>query len=57
MRLARQEPEFEIADIHRWPDWPDRRRLTGLDGRDIGIDRPQQLAGGVFGLARLGEPV
>ena len=37
-RLARQEPEFEIAGIHRWPDWPDRQRLTGLDGRDIGID-------------------
>ena len=38
MRLARREPEFEIADIHRWTDWPDRNRLTGLDGRDIGID-------------------
>ena len=38
MQLARREPEFEIADIHRWPDWPDRRRLTGLDGRDISID-------------------
>ena len=38
MRLALQEPEFEIADIQRWPDWPDRERLTGRDGRDIGID-------------------
>ncbi len=38
MRLALQEPEFEIADIRRWPDWPDRERLTGRDGRDIGID-------------------
>ena len=22
MRLALQEPEFEIAEIHRWADWP-----------------------------------
>ena len=38
MRLTLQEPEFEIAEIHRWPDWLDRERLTGRDGRDIGID-------------------
>ena len=38
MRIARQEPEFEIEEIWRWPDWPDREALTGLDGRDIGID-------------------
>ena len=37
-RIARQEPEFEIDDIWRWPEWPDRETLTGLDGRDIGID-------------------
>ncbi len=45
-RLARQEPEFEIADIHRWPDWPERQRLTGLDGRDIGIDLVASRADG-----------
>ena len=38
MRVALQEPEFEIDDIWRWPDWPGREALTGLDGRDIGID-------------------
>ena len=38
MRLALQQPEFEIDAIWRWPDWPERERLTGLDGRDIGID-------------------
>ena len=38
MRLALQEPEFEIDAIWRWPDWPDREELTGLDGRDMGID-------------------
>ena len=37
-RIARQEPEFEIDDIWRWPEWPDRETLTGRDGRDIGID-------------------
>ena len=38
MRIARQEPEFEIDGIWRWADWPEREQLTGLDGRDIGID-------------------
>ena len=38
MRVALQEPEFEIDGIWRWPDWPEREALTGLDGRDIGID-------------------
>ena len=37
-RIARQEPEFEIDDIWRWPEWPERESLTGRDGRDIGID-------------------
>ncbi len=38
MRVALQEPEFEIDGIWRWPEWPEREALTGLDGRDIGID-------------------
>ena len=38
MRVALQRPEFEIEAIWRWPDWPDREELTGLDGRDIGVD-------------------
>ena len=38
MRIARQQPEFEVDEIWRWPDWPERMALTGLDGRDIGID-------------------
>ena len=38
MRIALQQPEFEIAGIWRWPDWPEREALTGLDGRDIGVD-------------------
>jgi predicted helicase len=38
MRVALQLPEFEIEEIWRWPDWPEREELTGLDGRDIGID-------------------
>ena len=38
MRVALQEPEFEIDGIWRWSDWPEREELTGLDGRDIGID-------------------
>ena len=38
MRIVLQKPEFEIDGIWRWPDWPEREVLTGLDGRDIGID-------------------
>ena len=38
MRVALQEPEFEIEEIWRWADWPEREELTDLDGRDIGID-------------------
>ena len=38
MRIALQQPEFEIDAIWRWPDWPERESLTDLDGRDIGID-------------------
>ena len=38
MRLALQQPEFEIDEIWRWPDWSEREALTGLDGRDMGVD-------------------
>ena len=30
--------ESDVAGIWRWRDWPERERLTGLDGRDHGID-------------------
>ena len=46
MRVARQRPEFEIDDVWRWSDWPEREALTGLDGRDIGIDLVARLASG-----------
>ena len=37
-RVARNEPELELDTICRWADWPEREDLTGLDGRDIGVD-------------------
>ncbi len=37
-RVLTDNPEYEIAIAHRWADWPERAQLTGLDGRDIGID-------------------
>ena len=37
-QLARNEPEFELQDVWRWAQWPDRKRLTGLSGQDIGVD-------------------
>ena len=38
MAAVRDNPEFDVADIWPWRDWPERERLTGLDGRDHGID-------------------
>ena len=38
MATVRDNAEFEVEDIWPWRDWPDRERLTGLDGRDHGID-------------------
>ncbi len=46
MRVAQQEPEFEIANIHRWTDWPEREEVTGFDGRDFGIDLVGQRTSG-----------
>ena len=38
MATVRDNAEFDVADVWRWRDWPERERLTGLDGRDHGID-------------------
>ncbi len=46
MRVALQEPEFDIDGIWRWPDWPEREALTGLDGRDMGVDLVARLTSG-----------
>ena len=48
MRVARQEPEFEIGEIWCWRDWPAREELTGLDGRDIGVDLVARLTSGRY---------
>ena len=37
-RLARNEPAFELEGIWRWAEWPERERLTGLSGQDVGVD-------------------
>ncbi len=37
-RLARTEPAFELEGIWRWAEWPERERLTGLGGQDVGVD-------------------
>ncbi len=41
-----QEPTFEVEDIWTWREWPEREALTGLDGRDMGIDLVARLHGG-----------
>ncbi len=38
LRVARNEPGFDIEGVWRWADWPDRERLTGLSADDIGVD-------------------
>ena len=48
MAMARDVPDFQVADIWPWREWPDRSRLTELDGRDIGIDLVAKLDGGAL---------
>ncbi|MCY3579148.1 MAG: DEAD/DEAH box helicase family protein [bacterium] len=38
MRVLKDNPEYEIEKVQRWKDWEEREALTGLDGRDKGID-------------------
>ena len=44
MAAVRDNPEFDVAGIWAWREWPERERLTGLDGRDHGIDLVAALA-------------
>ncbi len=37
-RVLKDNPQYEISEVYRWSEWPEREELTGLDGRDIGID-------------------
>ena len=46
MAVARDVPDFQVANIWPWREWPERSRLAGLDGRDIGIDLVAKLKGG-----------
>ena len=41
-----ENPEYEVADVHRWADWPERIEVTGLGGNDIGIDLVAEHADG-----------
>ena len=46
MAAVRDNPEFDVAGIWAWREWPERERLTGLDGRDHGIDLVAALGNG-----------
>ena len=46
MAAVRDNPEFDVAGVWAWREWPERERLTGLDGRDHGIDLVAVLADG-----------
>ena len=46
MATVRDNAEFDVAGIWPWREWPDRERLTGLDGRDHGIDLVAEQADG-----------
>ena len=48
MATVRDNPEFDVADIWPWREWPERERLTGLDGRDHGIDLVAEQADGTL---------
>ena len=36
--FLKHDPQYQVEDIWRWAEWPDRVKLTGLDARDNGID-------------------
>ena len=46
MAVACELPDFQVADIWTWREWPERLELTGLDGRDTGIDLVAKLTNG-----------
>ena len=48
MAVAKEIPEFQVRDIWRWREWPEREKATGLDGRDIGIDLVAELNDGTI---------
>ena len=41
-------PEYEMVEVWRFPDWPDRERVLGRDGTDLGIDLVARLKSGGF---------
>lgn len=43
IQFLKQDPTFEVDGVWRWRDWPKREALTGLDGRDMGIDLVARL--------------
>ena len=45
-RVLLGNPEYEVAQVHRWADWPERVEVTGLGGNDIGIDLVAEHADG-----------
>ena len=45
-RVLLENPEYEVAQVHRWADWPERVEVTGLGGNDIGIDLVAEHADG-----------
>ena len=45
-RVLLENPEYEVAQVHRWADWPERVAVTGLGGNDIGIDLVAQHTDG-----------
>ncbi len=45
-RVLLENPEYEVAQVRRWADWPERVEVTGLGGNDIGIDLVAEHADG-----------
>ena len=43
IQFLSQDPTFEVDGVWRWRDWHEREALTGLDGRDMGIDLVARL--------------
>ena len=48
IQFLKQDPTFEVDGVWRWRDWHEREALTGLDGRDMGIDLVARLRNNVW---------
>ena len=48
VQVLPQMPEQNFKAVWSWKDWPDRKRFSGMDGKDLGIDLVGQRTDDTF---------